>query len=392
MKLAIVSHKLCWPFAASPTGYATDGGFPFQIEAISELFDETAVVVPSETSVAESLAPIKGRRMTVVALSPPNGRGLSRKLGFPFWLIKNGKVIWHEVRKADAVHTPIPGDVGTIGMVMAMITRKPLFVRHCGNWFVQRTAAERFWKWSMEYFAGGRNVMLATGGGTDGPSRKNANVKWIFSTSLRRAQMALGKPCVLPEDGRIRLITASRLEERKGTDVIIESMPGILESFPNARLDVVGDGSLMSKLKQRTVELGVSQNVTFHGKLEHSTLLKLFCEGHLFCYPTAASEGFPKVVLEALASGMPVITTRVSVLPQLIGNGCGILLDSASPEELSKAVINVCSNKTQFGKMSKRAIEVSKQYCLEDWRDLIGNTLGDAWGVNSLSLEAKTVD
>lgn len=390
MKLAIISHKLCYPSTDSATGYSTDGGFPFQMEAISELLDQTVVVVPCEKVAAEGLMPLKGPGMRVVALSTPVGRGLKRKLGFPFWLIENGKVIWREVRRADAVHTPIPGDVGTIGMLFALLQRKPLFVRHCGNWLVQRTMAERFWKWSMEFFGGGQNVMFATGGGTESPSKKNANVKWIFSTSLRRAQMHGVSPKVLPSDGCVQLIIACRQEERKGTDVVIDSMPSILKAIPNATVDVVGGGTLLPTLKQRAARLGVSGRINFHGKLEHSKVLKLFAQSHLFCYPTTASEGFPKVVLEALAAGLPVITTRVSVLPQLIGGGCGVLLDSASAQHLSEAVINVCSDSAQYIEMSKNATELSKRYCLEDWRDLIGKTLCEAWGVDSLRAEVES--
>jgi hypothetical protein len=50
MKLAVFSHKGCWPCAASPTGYATDGGFPFQMAAIAELFDETVLPVVWEAT------------------------------------------------------------------------------------------------------------------------------------------------------------------------------------------------------------------------------------------------------------------------------------------------------------------------------------------------------
>lgn len=394
MRIAIISHKLCWQLGVSVTGYATDGGFPFQMETISELFDETKVIVPCKllSYDGKGLAPLLGQRMSVVPLSVPEGKGLRRKFGFPLWLLKNGKLIWREVRDADAVHTPIPGDIGTIGMLFALVLRKPLFVRHCGNWLVQRTIAERLWIWSMEFFGGGRNVMFATGGGTDSPSKRNPNVKWIFSTSLRREQMNGVHPKVLPDDGSVRLVIACRQEERKGTDVVIESMPAIVQAFPNARLDVIGDGSLLPKLKKRAAELGVNQSITFHGKLEHSLVLKFLRECHLFCYPTSASEGFPKVVLEALANGMPVITTRISVLPQLIGKGCGILLDSASPEELAATVIKIYSDKAGYEEMSQKAAEVSKQFCLEDWRDQIGNTLRDAWGVSSLSTEVKSVN
>ncbi len=356
------------------------------MKAISELFSKTSLVIPAEISSSlNGASPLKGHNLEVVPLAVPVGSGFRRKLNIPFWLIKNGKIIWREVRRADAVHAPIPGDIGTIGMVFALLMRKPLVVRHCGNWFVQQTIAERLWKWSMELFGGGKNVMFATGGSSNPPSSRNPDIKWIFSSSLRRDQIQGRRPLTLPTDGRIKLTIACRQEPRKGTDVVIESMSDILRAFPNASLDVIGDGSLLPKLKRLARDCGVDDKVHFHGKLEHAKVVSLMQQNHVFCYPTSASEGFPKVVLEALASGMPVITTKVSVLPDLIANGCGILLDSPSPTELSNAVINICSDNRRYEQMSAKAIETAQRYSLEDWRDLIGETLRKAWNVTSLS-------
>ena len=356
------------------------------MEAISELFGKTTVVVPCENSSLQSgISPLTGHNLEVVRLAIPKGTGLRRKLAMPFWLITNGNIVWRQIKNADAVHTPIPGDVGTIGMLFALMLRKPLFVRHCGNWFVQRTIAEKFWKWSMEYFGGGRNVMFATGGSSQSPSQRNSNIKWIFSTSLRSDQIAGREPLNLPTDGRIRLAIACRQEARKGTDIVIDSMPEILRAFPNASLDVIGDGSLLATLKQRAKELGLSDVVKFHGKLEHAKVISLLKQNHIFCYPTSASEGFPKVVLEALASGMPVITTKVSVLPDLISSGCGVLLDSPSSTNLSNALREICSDPTKYNEMSSKAISTAKKYSLEDWRDLIGENLREAWNVSTLS-------
>ena len=386
MNLAVVSHKICWPCEASPSGYSTDGGFPLHMEAISELFGKTTLVIPSENSSSSNGAsPLKGNNLGVVPLSVPAGAGLRRKLDIPLWMLRNGKIIWREVKKADAVHAPIPGDVGTIGMFFALLMRKPLFVRHCGNWFVQRTVAEKFWKWSMEFFGGGRNVMFATGGSSERPSKRNPNLKWIFSSSLRRDQIAGRQFLTLPADGKIKLAIVCRQEPRKGTDIVIDSLREILQAFPNASLDVIGDGSLLPKLKQQVQDLNLTDKVTFHGKLEHAKVISVLKQNHIFCYPTSASEGFPKVVLEALASGMPVVTTKVSVLPDLIASGCGILLDSVSPAELSKAVIDICSDSNRYEQMSSKAIETAQKYSLEDWRDFIGQTLREAWNVSSLS-------
>lgn len=386
MKLAVISHKLCWETDNSPTGYATDGGFPLQMAAISELFDETRLLVPCEKSKSPSgLSSLNGDNLTVAALSAPTGSGFARKLAMPFWFIRNGWKIGREVWRADAVHAPIPGDVGTIGMFIAMLMRKPLFVRHCGNWMVQRTAAERFWKSSMERFAGGQNVMLATGGSDALPSSVNANIKWIFSTSLRDREIRNAAPKHIDANSRLKLITACRLEKRKGVEITIESLSLILQRFPTASLDVVGDGAMLDELNELAEKLGLSERVVFHGKVEHSRVIDLMKEADVFCFPTSASEGFPKVVLEAMACGLPVVTTRVSVLPQLIGNNCGILIDQPSAEAAADAITHICSDAGLYNKMSANAIAMAQHYTLENWRDFIGKTLRASWKVESLS-------
>ena len=386
MRLAVISHKVCWPSDESPTGYATDGGFPMQIGAISELFDETEIVVPiSQEKRRDGLIPLVGSNASVRALAVPQGNGFARKILFLSWLLTNSRSIWKSIKQADAVHTPIPGDVGTIGLLIALIQRKPLFVRHCGNWLVQRTAAERFWRWMMEAFAGGRNVMFATGGSDSPPSTKNPNVSWVFSTSLRQAELVRTQPRELPKDGAIRLIIACRQEDRKGTDIVIRSMRSIAEMFPNVVLDVVGGGSRLEELRSlaRSIELG--DMVEFHGHVSQKKVIDLLCNAHLFCFPTSASEGFPKAVLEALACALPVITTKVSVLPMLVGNGCGLLLEDPTPESMAEAVKRVCSDPVLYRTMSLNALETARGYSLERWRDQIGGALRSAWNVSSLS-------
>lgn len=383
MKLVVISHKICWPNEDSPTGYATDGGFPVQMAAISELFTTTEMFVPCDAiSESDGLSPILGRNMSVRPLTTPRGNGFQRKLAMIRWVFTNGPTIWNAVGKADAVHAPIPGDVGTIGMIFALMRRKRLFVRHCGNWLAPGTIAERAWKWSMERFAGGRNVMLATGGSSEPPSKRNSNVRWIFSTSLAAEQIRSGSPRELPLDGELRLVIACRQEERKGTDIVIAALPLLIKRFEGVSLDVIGSGSLLNRLKKQADELGISTRVKFHGKVPQSEVIKLLRKGHVFCYPTSASEGFPKVVLEALAAGLPVITTKVSVLPTLLKSGCGVLLDDASPKTLADAVTALCTDAQKFSRMSRHALETAGQYSLDNWRDSIGEILQRSWNVD----------
>lgn len=382
MKLLVISYKTCWLQPSSPSGYATDGGFSFQMRALSELFDFTVLLLPcvgeSKSSGEISLG---GNNLSVVPLTPPRSSGLLRKLTLPVWLLFNSLKLLREVVRADAVHTPIPGDIGTIGMLLAFAFRRPLFVRHCGNWLVQATLAEQFWKWFMETVAGGKNICLATGSHPEPPSQHNPAIKWIFATTLteREIESCSTNREEFPRESP-RLIIACRQEKEKGTGVVIESLPILLSEFPGIAFDVVGDGSDLHNFQQLAASLRISDRVVFHGQVNHEGVIGLMRRADLFCFPTISSEGFPKAVVEAMACGLPVITTKISSLPQLIGSGCGVLLDEPTPSIMANAVRQCLINKGKYQRMSEQAMITAKQYSLEKWRDVIGRELSATWG------------
>ncbi len=350
--------------------------------ALSKLFDAMTLIVPCSTqSSSAGEIPLEGHNISIVPLSMPAGRGLSRKLRLVFWLLRNSPVIFRELLKADAVHAPIPGDIGTIGMLLAFAFRKPLFVRHCGNWLKPVTTAEYFWKWFMQKYAGSKRVMLATGGSKEPASRTNAAIEWIFATSLSEDELQSCKQIrELRVASRARLIIVCRQDREKGTGVVIQSLPLILKDFPDVSLDVVGEGDSLAEFKSLAGQLGVSNRITFHGRVDHAAVISLLKQADLFCYPTQASEGFPKVVLEALACGLPVVTTRVSVLPELMQAGGGQLLEEPTSTAVAEAVCQILSNSDRYGKMSASAIETANQYSLERWGSTIGDHLRNAWG------------
>jgi glycosyltransferase involved in cell wall biosynthesis len=295
------------------------------------------------------------------------------------WLLRNCAVLARELSKADAVHAPIPGDVGTIGILGAMLLQKPLFVRHCGNWLKPKTAAERLWRWGMERCAGGRNVMLATGGADAPPSARNSHLKWIFSTSLTVEELreCANRPPV--DLARPRLAIACRQVAPKGTGRVIEALPLLQTSHPEIQFDVLGDGPDLTVFREQAARLGIESRVVFHGKVDHDGVIQCLRRASLFCFPTTSSEGFPKAVLEALACGLPVVTTRVSVLPALLRKGAGVLLDDVSPQAIAAAV-RECLDPSRYELLSQQAIETAQAFSLESWRDTIGTQLTKAWG------------
>ena len=381
MKLVVFSYKICWADASSPTGYATDGGFPFQMRALSELFDHTRLILTVSPGQPSGLTPLTGHRLEVCPLPTPTGSDTRRKLSMLLWLPRYLPQMWQEVRRADAVHAPVPGDVGTIGMLLALALKKPLFVRHCGTWGEPVTVADRLLLRCLERVAGGANVVMATGGSDAPPSSRNRQVRWIFSTSLPATEID-DVPAAAPwrAGEPLKLVTVGRLTAGKNTAAAVRALALVRERHPRATLDVVGHGGARASLEALAAELGVTEALTFHGNVTHRRVLEILAGSHLFVFPTRVKEGFPKALLEAMACGLPVIATAVSVIPRLVGERCGVLLEDTGAESVAAAVLHLTEDPDRLAGMARHAREASRAYSLERWAEVIGQRLEAGWG------------
>src|SRR5205085_3913705 len=91
--------------------------------------------------------------------------------------------------------------------------------------------------------------------------------------------------------------------------------------------------------------LGVSDRVRCLGAVPLNRLLPLYREYDLFVLPTLPGEGIPRVLLEAMAAGLPIVTTRVAGIPSLIEHERnGILVDEPTPQAIGGAIERVMSN------------------------------------------------
>jgi glycosyltransferase involved in cell wall biosynthesis len=381
-KLVVISHKRCWQYNAQNSEFVTDGGFPFQITALSELFDETTLLLPvRQTPPPLGAKILAGHNLHVCPVLEPSGTDLNRKIALLSWLTRYLPLIWREFNWADAVHALAPGDIGFIGILVAFLQRKPLFVRHCGTWDEPMTLADRVLLWLLKRIAGGRNVVLATGGSSEPPCPRNPSIQWIFSTTLSEDEWANIKVAPLWKQGqRLRLVTVGRLSLAKNTATAIQALALVRRQYADTTLDVVGDGPCALELKALAASLNLTEAVTFHGNVSHAQVLDLLSQSNLFVFPTRLKEGFPKAVLEALACGLPVIATGVSVIPHLIGDKNGVVLKQTDPATIAKAVLDLAADKPRFTRMAANARQASRDYTLERWRDEIGGHLQAAWG------------
>ncbi|MCB9201619.1 MAG: glycosyltransferase family 4 protein [Flavobacteriales bacterium] len=380
MRLLVFSHKECWKSEDSPIGWATDGGFAMHMDYLAKIFKSTEILVPEVKPRIRGEVYFTNSTVKINPLLPPFFKGIWTKIFIPLWFVFNLPKFLIALYKCDAVHTPIPSNIGTIGFILAHLFNKPLYIRHCGNWYKQKTVSEKFWKWYMEKFAGGNKVFLTTGGGDNSPSEKNKNIKWIFSSSLSINEIENQSFKIKPSD--FKLCIVSRQVKEKGTDLVIKSLSILYKTGIDIKLNVVGEGPYLEYLKKLTNDFKINHLVKFYGKLNHEGVMEILSDSHIFCYPTSASEGFPKVILEAMSQGLAIITTPVSVLESLITeNESGIILYDSSPENIANTIKKLISDKSTFDKICYNARNASKKYTLENWVIEIRNHLEKGWNV-----------
>ena len=353
------------------------------MQAISELFEQTTILITRKSSPCPAGAlPLVGHNLIVTPLDEPRGNGLLRKLHLLLWLPRHIRTLWKSIRKADAVHALVPGDVGLIGICLSLLQKKKLFVRHCGTWGKPDTVFDHLTFWLLEKIANNRNIVFATGGGEKPPSPKNPNIKWIFSTTLTDKEISeikIAKPW-RPDDP-LRLVNVSRLSKGKNIKAVIEAMSALLDSGLDVYLDVVGDGEERENLEVLVNTLQIGNRVVFYGTIPHKDVLELLSKSHIFVFPTRVNEGFPKAVLEAMAAGLPIVSSNVSVLPYLVSSGCGVILQNTSPSSISHAIKDLIAEPKLIEDMGRIGNQAAKQYSLENWKLQIKNSLENQWKI-----------
>lgn len=119
------------------------------------------------------------------------------------------------------------------------------------------------------------------------------------------------------EAGPLRLLTVGRLSETKRVHLLIDTVAALHQQGCPARLTVVGGGALHDSLQQQVHGLGLGKHITLQGRCEREAMPDLYRDHDLYVSATM-QEGMSNAMLEAMASGLPIVTTRCEGLDELI--------------------------------------------------------------------------
>jgi phosphatidylinositol alpha-1,6-mannosyltransferase len=167
------------------------------------------------------------------------------------------------------------------------------------------------------------------------------------------------------------IVSVGRLVHRKGQDTLIEAMPEIVSSIPDAHLLMIGEGPYRAYLENRAKALDVQSSVTFIGRIQYADLPRYICTGDIFVMPSRSRlaglevEGLGIVYLEASACGLPVIAGNSGGAPDAVLEGkTGLVVDGRSSREVAQAVIELLSDTARCKEMGANG----RQWIIKEWR------------------------
>ena len=247
-----------------------------------------------------------------------------------------------------------------MGTCLKIMTRKPC-VSTCHGFFKNRLSRRLFSCWGDHVIAISSQVKDHLQNDFHLPSEKIVLIEngidlEMFPLVNASQRASRRKEFQFHDEVIIGMI--ARLSDVKGQDILIRAMPQILKHFPDTRLLLVGQGKMEGELKTLTQKLGLDNHVRFYPVVNQTAeMLPIF---DVICVPSR-QEGLGLSIMEAQATGIPVVASNVGGIPTLIEEGkTGLLVEAGNPDALAQAVVSLLQDKNKaqsLGQAARRFIE-----------------------------------
>ena len=170
----------------------------------------------------------------------------------------------------------------------------------------------------------------------------------------------------IPKEGKIVLFL-SRLIKEKGVYDLIESIPEIIQRNENVYFVFAGEGPDRIQMENTCKMKGIEKQVRFTGHIPYKDVIRAFSSADIFVLPTYFPEGMPMAILQALAAGLPIISTPISSIPDIVTDGInGFLVEPHASDQLTEKISLLISKKELRNRMGEDNIKLArKEYDLD---------------------------
>ncbi|MDT0556054.1 glycosyltransferase [Patiriisocius hiemis] len=276
------------------------------------------------------------------------------------------------MQKTDHIHLRCPGIIGLIGcFAQIFFPKKSKTVKYAGNWDPQskQPLSYKIQKWIVSNTFLTKNCKVLVYGEW---KEQSDNIRPFFTASYTTSQIntSLTKEISSP----FHFLFVGSLVPGKRPLYAIKLVEKLLKNGIFCSLSIYGDGGLYSELKNYIETNNLSQSITLHGNQSRNVIIEAYKVGHFLILPSK-SEGWPKVVAEAMFWGCIPLATKISCVPWMLGKGKRGHILTLSLDEDKQKVVTLLNERTQLETMSKEAQTWSHEYTLDSFEAAIKKLL-----------------
>ena len=163
------------------------------------------------------------------------------------------------------------------------------------------------------------------------------------------------------DSGRARLLNVGRMAPAKGHGILLRALERVMARGFAVTCTLIGDGPDRSRLENLACELGIADHVTFAGAIGQEEIHAYYHQADLFVLSSFA-EGLPVVLMEAMATGLPVITTHIMGIPELVEHDVnGLLVPASRVEPLADAIVALVADPDRRRRLGEKGREKVRQ-------------------------------
>lgn len=325
LRIVVVSHTEHW--RADDGSIVGFGATTRELDQLATLASELVHVAPLHEGPPPGMAlPARAPNVRYVPVHAVGGATVLDKVRAVAEVPRWWRTISGELRHADVVHVRCPAGISMVALLVLRTRRNPSdrWVKYAGNW--QPTAPDalsyRLQRWWLR--RGLANAAVTVNGEWPGQPAwvRTFDNPTLTDSEIQRGRAAAGDK---PPGPPWSVVFSGRLEKPKGAHVAVETVSELRRRGLDVTLDLVGDGPLRPWVEDQ-IAGDPSGAIRLHGWMRRDELEGILAGGHVMLLATTASEGFPKVLAEAMAFGCVPVASPTSSIGQVLGETGGAVV------------------------------------------------------------------
>ncbi|SHE87846.1 Glycosyltransferase involved in cell wall bisynthesis [Psychroflexus salarius] len=299
--------------------------------------------------------------------------GLKEKINTLKKLPKILRVLYKAMKQADHIHLRCPGNMGLLGcLVQILFPKTPKTAKYAGNWDPksQQPWSYKLQKWILSNTRLTKNMQVLVYGQW---LNQTKNIKPFFTATYNDSEK---EPLYVRNYTKPwHFCFVGSLSKGKRPQLALELVNKLRQKGMDAVIHFYGDGELKTSLNEDLQQLNAQDWAFVYGNQPKDVVKKALKYSH-FLILSSQSEGWPKVVAEAMFWGCIPIVTPISCVPWMLGDGQrGILIDSQNIDQTLKQLLAFKKTPKSLEQLSTNAAEWSRNYTLDKFEDEIRKLL-----------------